>query len=523
MSIFIIGCGLKKVGSSGEKVSYQLSTQKGLIMKKHLIYLLAATVLASGFLGTQTGFASEPDVRLSGSSKAKMAAAAPANVYWGLDYAHVTVYRMDFKDRAQTVKLSDMKPIHDRVSEFYRICSNNKFTLKFDVHPEVIKLGRTYNEYMDDANGFRWWVADYEGAIQKLGVDPDAPGKGEVIIVCAPKFKYSSAGGYPLAKIYDVDYDYDCIRHELGHCFGLRHAQGLEAGVNVIGVEDYEAEHHNYGDVFDVMGEGDSEEHFNIAYKNYFNWFDDHEIKRVISNGTYRLYTHDQNKRSGEIIGLTLASGNGKYTYWIEFRTKNESKPGINSKNGVQMHVTGYFDNTVGKPWYRSDYAETISYLLDMTPNSRKNDTWHANDFLDAELLVGKSFKEPDGAFTVTPVAVSDSVNNEMAWIDVKITLKNSVNIAMSNPEKITVFNSAKQRNIVLRPDNQLQISLSNTAIKMLTLELLDMRGRLVKSYNRFNINETGVLVQLPLDLKGAYIVRIQADGARYSQKMVLY
>jgi hypothetical protein len=298
-------------------------------MKKHLIHLLAATVLASGFLGTQTGVASEPE---AGAPKAKRAA-APDNIYWGLDYAHVTVYRMDFKDRAQTVKLSDMGPIHDRVSEFYRICSNDKFTLTFDVHPEVIKLGRTYNDYMDDDNGFHWWVADFEGAIQDLGVDPDAPGKGEVIIVCAPKFAYSSAGGYPLAKIYDVDYDYDCIRHELGHCFGLRHAQGLEAGVNVIGVEDYEAEHHNYGDVFDVMGEGDREEHFNIAYKNYFNWFDDQEIKHVVSNGTYRLYTHDQDKRSGEIIGLTLTSGNGKYTYWIEFRTQDKSSPGINSKN----------------------------------------------------------------------------------------------------------------------------------------------------------------------------------------------
>ncbi len=229
-----------------------------------------------------------------------------------------------------------------------------------------------------------------------------------------------------MAKIYDVDYDYDCIRHELGHCLGLRHAQGLEAGNKIVGIEDHDAEHHEYGDVFDVMGEGDKEEHFNIAYKSYFNWFDDQEIKHVVSNGTYRLYTHDQAKRSGEIVGLTLTSGNGRYTYWIEFRTQGASSPGINSKKGVQVHLTGYMDNSPGKDWYRSDYAETISYLLDMTPNSRENDTWHANDFKDAELLVGKTFQEPDGAFTITPVAVSSNVGDEMAWIDVKITLKNS-------------------------------------------------------------------------------------------------
>jgi hypothetical protein len=36
---------------------------------------------------------------------------------------------------------------------------------------------------------------------------------------------------------------------------------------------------------------------------------------------------------------------------------------------------------------------------------------------------LGETFEEPDGAFTIMPVAVSENVDDEMAWIDVQITL----------------------------------------------------------------------------------------------------
>jgi hypothetical protein len=335
--------------------------------------------------------------------------------HYGYNSAHVTTYRFDFEGSSVQVDESDMEDIHEQVADFYRICSDGKFEMTFSIYPETLSLPRTLEHYNDN---FHDWVGDYEEKLKSIGVDPANPGPAEVIIVTAPKFRYSSAADPSLAKIYDEDYDYDAIRHELGHCFGLRHAQGLEGGNEIVGVEDYDNEHHDYGDVYDVMGEGDYDEHFNLVYKDYFGWIDAREVKHVVSTGTYRLYTHDQDKRSGNTIGLTLQSGNSKYTYWIEFRTNG---PYV-TKEGVQVHLAGYMSNTPDKEYYRRAYTDIISYLLDMTPNSQDNDSWHANDFTDAELLLGETFEEPDGAFTIKPVKVSKNVDDEMAWIDVQIT-----------------------------------------------------------------------------------------------------
>lgn len=342
--------------------------------------------------------------------------------HYGYDSAHVTVYLFDFADTSVQMDESEMEVIHEQVADFYRICSNGKFEMTFSIYPETFVLDEDLDYYMDEEDGFGRWTDGYEGKLAEIGVDPDNPGPGEIIIITGPKIRYSSAADPPLAKIYDEDYDYDCVRHELGHCFGLRHAQGLEGGNEIVGVEDYDNEHHNYGDVYDVMGEGDYDEHFNLVYKDYFGWIDAREVKHVVSTGTYRLYTHDQDKRSGNTIGLTLQSGNSKYTYWIEFRTNG---PYV-TKEGVQVHLAGYMSNTPDKEYYSRAYTDIISYLLDMTPNSQDNDSWHANDFTDAELLLGETFEEPDGAFTIKPVTVSQNVDDEMAWIDVQITLPSS-------------------------------------------------------------------------------------------------
>jgi hypothetical protein len=171
------------------------------------------------------------------------------------------------------------------------------------------------------------------------------------------------------------------------------------------------------------MGEGDGDEHFNMVIKNHMGWVEPNEVADIVESGTYRLYTHDQKVRSGNTIGMRLLSGNGTYIYWLEFRTLKNTTAADLSFNGIQVHLQNYFPNIPGREWFRDDYTDVVSYLLDMTPNSKKDDTWHANDATDSELLVGKSFTDKYGAFTIKPIRVSDNVDDENAWIDVQVTM----------------------------------------------------------------------------------------------------
>ena len=55
-----------------------------------------------------------------------------------------------------------------------------------------------------------------------------------------------------------------------------------------------------------------------------------------------------------------------------------------------------------------------------MTPDSAK-DTWWGHDFDDATLLVGKSYTDKWGGFTMTPKLVGGVENSPDAWIEVDV------------------------------------------------------------------------------------------------------
>ena len=59
-------------------------------------------------------------------------------------------------------------------------------------------------------------------------------------------------------------------------------------------------------------------------------------------------------------------------------------------------------------------------FLLDMTPDSSK-DTWWGPDFEDPTLLVGKSYTDKWGGFTMTPKLVGGTEGSPDAWIEVDV------------------------------------------------------------------------------------------------------
>src|SRR6266576_2340387 len=145
--------------------------------------------------------------------------------------------------------------------------------------------------------------------------------------------------------------------HELGHNWGLNHANYWDtSSQSVIGpgttVE--------YGDINDTMGSASAgNNHFNARYKNYLNWLTTNDVVTATSNGTYRVFAHDNATATG-VRGLKIVKNAGT-NYWIEFRQKF-----TNNK---------WLMNGAGLRWAQSGNQK--SQLLDTTPGSAdgKNDS----------------------------------------------------------------------------------------------------------------------------------------------------
>ena len=85
--------------------------------------------------------------------------------------------------------------------------------------------------------------------------------------------------------------------HEIGHNYGLNHANSWDTSdASVIG----SGTSTEYGDSFDTMGSASAgNNHFNARYKNYLNWLTTNDVITATSNGTYRIYAHDNPNATG--------------------------------------------------------------------------------------------------------------------------------------------------------------------------------------------------------------------------------
>ncbi len=165
--------------------------------------------------------------------------------------------------------------------------------------------------------------------------------------------------------------------HELGHNYGLNHANYWDTGgASVIGP----GTSGEYGDPFDTMGSASAgNNHFNARYKNYLNWLTASEVLTATTNGTYRIACHDNPSSTG-FRGLKVVK-NSSTNYWVEFRQKFTSNKWLTSGAGLRWGQSG----------------NQKSQLLDTTPGSGDGKT-------DSALVIGRTFSDQDSAIHITPV-----------------------------------------------------------------------------------------------------------------------
>ncbi|HTI68526.1 MAG TPA: hypothetical protein VMF06_01060 [Candidatus Limnocylindria bacterium] len=192
------------------------------------------------------------------------------------------------------------------------------------------------------------------------------------------------------------EYDFRVVNHELGHTWGLYHANlWTVSGSNPISPSGVSVE---YGDDFDTMGANYADSHevdFGVWKKNLLGWIPDNQVLDVAHAGIYRIYRFDNKVPAGP-LGIKLVR-NSDINYWLGYRTEFKEIPSLVGG----LYVTwGYNFNQ------QSD-------LIDMVPTTA--------DLSDAGLLIGKTLT--DSKYSLTISTVAKGTDDTGPYLDVKITL----------------------------------------------------------------------------------------------------
>jgi NPCBM-associated, NEW3 domain of alpha-galactosidase len=184
--------------------------------------------------------------------------------------------------------------------------------------------------------------------------------------------------------------------HELGHNFGLYHSHALECGTVTMGGSCTSI---NYGDNFDVMGNGAGPTHFNAVQKDLLGWLDygaSPPITNVVASATYTVDALEPAGAGAKALRIKTALGDWLY---VEYRRPvgfdSYLSSNANVMGGVLIH---YFDGDLNGV-----------YLLDMTPAT--------SSWSDPALAVGATFEDTAGQVRITPTGI----NNTRATVTVTV------------------------------------------------------------------------------------------------------
>ena len=198
--------------------------------------------------------------------------------------------------------------------------------------------------------------------------------------------------------------DVGTVCHELGHNFGLWHANAwVTTDGSVIGA----GSNLEYGDVFDTMGNGGTALYqFGACGRVRLGWLPNTAVRTVSTDGMYRLYPFGTGTWTEGLSYALRIRMDGQRDYWIETRRQLAAQP------GAKPSVLVYWS-----PWSQSLGG---SELLDMTPAS-------GGGFYDAPLLLGGSFFDPTLGLRITPFRLGGTTPES---IDVMITHDGGTNSA---------------------------------------------------------------------------------------------
>jgi len=250
---------------------------------------------------------------------------------WTTGGKNVLIIRVDFSDlpgAPEGYSSATVQSIADsQIAPYYVKSSYGLTSLTNTVTTSVYRMPQTAADYATNGNNDTLH-ADAENA---AAADYTIANYDRIIVFFASLGNIANSqityGG--LANIggpnvwCNGEFDFRVIAHELGHTYGLYHANLWQVNDgNPISPSGVDTE---YGDDFDTMGSDNANNlgtDFGPWFKNLLGWLSDSQVITVTSNGTYRIYAFDQNNHAsapGEMLALKIVR-DSTYNYWVSCR-----------------------------------------------------------------------------------------------------------------------------------------------------------------------------------------------------------
>jgi len=315
----------------------------------------------------------------------------------------VLFMRVNFPDDlTEPISEGDAYAMMDDVDTFYTTGSYGLTALDTTVAP-LLTMPQTKAYYSADTSLL---LADARAATKLAGYDTANYDLDIVAFTTVPKYNfgglaYVGGKGVWLQSIYA-----GVTAHELGHNYGLLHANFWDATTNYSMMGP--GTNLEYGNPYDTMGSANAGIYqFDAPHKIQIDWLKADAVQTITSNGVYRIYPFDvpaQTRVAGRYYAAAVQKDALRY-YWLEFRQLFKSNPW--AENGLLLNWS---------PWSGSSGG---TQLIDTTPGSPDAGDNLSRD--DAALVIGRTFNDNPAGVHLTPLQRGSSGTDP--WIECQVNL----------------------------------------------------------------------------------------------------
>lgn len=331
----------------------------------------------------------------------------PAAPTPSLGNIRVLVIPLTFADQNDTPSTeSALYQLMRDVGDHYALASYGKLTLLTTVTPPIkVPHNEAWYIQKDSSNGgpidgLGLEHSHARAEARKLGFDDALYDCIVVRLRGGPR----TAGGYGGgSSVWIYGDGVDLTAHEIGHSFGLAHANFWDtAGTSAIGA----GSNGEYGGHWDVMGGiGLPNGHYNAAGKSQIRWLPNDYVTEVTAGGTYRIFAQDQSRLDpAQRFALKITKDSSR-TYWGELR--------------------GLYTGHATRTW--ADYGLILGWkfpggggnnwqLIDTTPGSP-----FGKD--DSPVSLGRTFSDREAGIHITTIAVNPATPTQPKSVDVVVNL----------------------------------------------------------------------------------------------------